>query len=125
MSSYVLDPLIAEARRRTRRRRLVAAVAVLLVAACVGLPLRAALTSATASAAVADSGKQCAESAAYGKQCIDVRGSGLRVTGIRTSFDDTAMFWPDDKWRIDLERYNCNPIAKTKSTCWSTVRLAR
>ena len=121
MSSYVLDPLIAEARRRARQRRLVAAVAVVLVAACVALPLRAVLTSATASAAVADSGKQCTESTAYGKQCIDVRGSGWSVNGIQTSFDDTTMFWPNDKWRIDLERYDCNPIGKTKSNCWSTA----
>jgi hypothetical protein len=46
-----------------------------------------------------------------------VRGSGRRVTEIQTSFNDTAMFWPNSRWRIDLERYNCNPIGRTKAQC--------
>jgi hypothetical protein len=27
------------------------------------------------------------------------------------------MFWPHHRWRIDLERYSCDPIGKTKATC--------
>ncbi|MGZ4407790.1 MAG: hypothetical protein ACXVY6_03215 [Gaiellaceae bacterium] len=113
-----LDPLIAEARRRARRRRVLACAVLLLVAAGLTPGLRAVM-SANANAAVASSGRQCTPSTAYGTECIDVRGAGLRVQRIQTSFDNTGMFWPADKWRIDLERYDCDPVGKTKAACWA------
>lgn len=79
------------------------------------------LSGANARAATASSGKQCARSNTYGSQCIDVLGSRQRVTEIQTWFDDTGMFWPNDHWRIDLERYICDPIGKTKATCWAAT----
>jgi hypothetical protein len=112
-----LDPLIAEAKRRARRRRFIVVAALALVAVGVGALGRWELSGANASAATASSGKQCARSSTYGSQCIDALGSGRRVTEIQTWFDDTSMFWPNDKWRIDLERYICDPIGKTKTTC--------
>jgi hypothetical protein len=121
MLSYVLDPLIAEAKRRARRRRLLVVAAFLVVIAAGGLPLRGAFARAGASPALASSGVQCTPNTAYGSQCVEVRGSGLTVAQIRTSFDDTPLLWPNLKWRIDLERYGCDPIGKTKSMCWATA----
>ena len=82
---------------------------------------RDALSTGNAKAAVGSSGKQCVGPTPYGSQCIDARGSGLTVTQIQTWFDDTGMFWPNHRWRIDLERYACNPLGKTKSACWASV----
>ena len=124
MSQYVpalpfeIDPLISEAKRRARRRRLAGAAAVLAVALSVGSFGWWELGGANASGATAGSGKQCAGPTTYGSQCITVTGSGLRVTAIRTSFDGTSLFWPSTRWRIDLERYVCDPIGRTKATCW-------
>jgi hypothetical protein len=113
-----IDPLIAEARRRARRRRLYVLGALVVVAAAASSPLRAALAGASANAAVSSSGRQCTPETTYGAQCMDVGGSGLKVTEIQTWFDNTGVFWPSDRWRIDLERYNCDPVGRTKSTCW-------
>jgi len=112
-----VDPLIAEAKRRARRRRLLAVAVGVLAVAALGSFVRWELAGAEASAATAGSGKQCAGPTTYGSQCIEVRGSGRRVTAIQTWFDNTGLFWPNAKWRIDLERYNCNPIDTTKPTC--------
>lgn len=112
-----LDLLIAEAKRRARQRRLVALVALLVVAA-VGSFAVWELAGANASARAVGGGNRCAKSSTYGTQCLDVLGSGRRVTAVRTSFDDTGMFWPDSRWRIDLERYSCNPSGKPKVVCW-------
>jgi hypothetical protein len=108
---------MAEAQRRARQRRLALIATVLLGAAAVSSSVRWGLVWPAAEAAAASSGKQCARSNSYGSQCIQVFGSGRRVTGIQTWFDDTGMFWPNDKWRIDLERYMCDPIGKAKPAC--------
>ncbi|HKU55614.1 MAG TPA: hypothetical protein VJP41_01185 [Gaiellaceae bacterium] len=127
MSLYVpalpleVDPLIAEARRRARRRRLAGLAAVLAMVVSVGSFGWWELTGANASAATAGSGRQCAGPSTYGSQCITVTGSGLRVTAIQTSFDDTSLFWPNTRWRIDLERYVCDPIGRTKAACWPST----
>jgi hypothetical protein len=122
MSMYVprlplqIDPLIAEAKRRARQRRL-ALVAVVLCAV-VGLVAGWEGFGTSASAATTSSGTLCAGPTTYGTQCIDVSGRGRRVTGIHTSYSDTALLWPNTKWRVDLERYVCNPVGKTKAACW-------
>jgi hypothetical protein len=110
-----VDPLIAEAKRRARRRRLFAVVAFALVVAG-ALFARGAFAHATAGVGVASSGKQCADSSTYGRQCIAVTGSGRRLTAIRTSFDLTALLY-QHRWRIDLERYTCEPIGQPKAKC--------
>lgn len=115
------DPLIAEAKRRARRRRLAVFAAVLVGVVAVSSFTRWELAGPNASAATTSSGRQCAKSTSYGSQCIGVVGSGRRVTEIRTLFDDTDMFWPNDRWRIDLERYTCDPIGQTKATCWAAT----
>jgi hypothetical protein len=114
---FQIDPLIAEARMRARRRRFVVAAALFLGAAA-SLVASWEVLSANASAATTSSGKQCAGPSSYGTQCIDVSGSGRHLSKIRTSYSDTALLWPDTKWRVDLERYVCDPISKTKSACW-------
>jgi hypothetical protein len=115
---FQLDPLIAEAKRRARRRRFALAVLV-VVGASAGLLAGWELvgTGANATAATANSGNQCAGPSPYGTQCIDVTGSGRQVSAIKTSYDDTALLWPNTKWRVDLERYVCDPIGKAKSAC--------
>jgi hypothetical protein len=119
--SFELDPLIAEAKRRARYRRLAVIAAVLVGALAVGSFARWELAGSPATAATASSGEQCAKSDTYGSQCIEVLGSGRRVTEIRTSFDNTTMFWPKKRWRVDLERYVCDPIGNTKATCWAAT----
>jgi hypothetical protein len=116
---FQLHPLILEAKKRARRRRFVLIVALALVAVSAGALGRWELGGASASAATTSSGKQCARSSTYGSQCVDVLGSGRRVTEIQTWFDDTGMFWPNERWRVDLERYLCDPIGKGKATCWA------
>lgn len=110
-----LDPLIAEAKRRARRRRLLAVMAA-VVAVGIGAAGWTEWSSAAASAATAGSGKQCAGPGTYGLQCIDVRGSGPRVDRIQTWNWEVAALSPL-RWRMDLERYVCDPIAKQKSAC--------
>ena len=102
---------------RARFRRPAALASALLGAAAVSSFALWTLAGPTASAASASSGRQCARSSTYGSQCIAVLGSGRRVTEIETSFDDTGMFWPHERWRIDLERYICDPVGTTKATC--------
>jgi hypothetical protein len=112
-----LDPLIAEAKRRARHRRLVVIVA--LLALGIGALGRWELSGATASAATTDGGKQCAGPTTYGLQCIDVHGSGLSVDKIQTWNPEAAFQTGGTQmmWRMDLERYLCDPIGKTKSMC--------
>jgi hypothetical protein len=110
-----LDPLIAEAKRRARRRRLIGVTLVLVVLG-VGALGRWELSGANASAATPDSGTQCAGPGTYGVQCIDLSGSGLRVEKIETWNWAVAALTPVT-WRMDLERYLCDPIGKTKSAC--------
>jgi hypothetical protein len=124
MSLYVprlpiqLDPLIAEAKRRARRRRLTVVAAVALVALGVGALGRWQLTAVNASAATAGSGKQCTANNFYGSACVDVRGRERQLTHVQA-----WMTLPSNgylgglKWRMDLERYLCDPIGTTKSTC--------
>jgi hypothetical protein len=111
-----IDPLIAEARRRTRRRRLFELAALVAVAAVASSLARGALAHPAAGARAFSSGKQCARSADYGDQCVVVRGSGRRVTAIQTTFTGTQMLL-DNKWRVDVERYNCNPVGHVKAEC--------
>ena len=126
MSVYVprlpvqVDPLIAEARRRARYRRL-ALVAAALVAAAASLLTGWELAGTNASAATTSSGEQCAGPSSYGTQCVNVTGSGRHVTAIKTSYNDTALLWPNARWRVDLEQYVCDPIGKTKSACSATT----
>jgi hypothetical protein len=115
--SLQLDPLIAEAKRRARRRRLAVIAVVLLGVVALSSFTRWELAGPNASAATTSSGRQCARSDSYGSQCIGVVGSGRRITEIQTWFDDTGMFWPSHRWRIDLERYTCDPVGKAKATC--------
>jgi hypothetical protein len=115
-----IDPLIAEAKRRARRRRFAVAAAVLLATAA-SLFASWQAVGANATAAPTSSGKQCAGPSSYGTQCVDVTGSGRHITGIRTGYSDTALLWPNTKWRVDLERYACDPIGKTKSACWAAT----
>ena len=113
-----LDPLIAEAKRRASRRRLVI-VAIVLLAAGIAAFGQWELSGATGRATTTDSGKQCAGPNSYGLQCIDVLASGLRVDKIQT-WNPVAAWQTGGtrmRWRMDLERYRCNPIGKTKSMC--------
>jgi hypothetical protein len=100
--------------RRRRQRWVIGAV-------CVGALAASSFGAWVASAATASSGKECARSSTYGSQCLEVLGSGRRVTEIQTWFDDTGMFWPKQRWRIDLERYSCDPVRTTKAICPATT----
>lgn len=113
-----LDPLIAEAKRRASHRRLVIVV-IALFAVGIGALGQWELSGATGGTTTTNSGKQCAGPSTYGSQCVDVHGSGLRVDKIQTW--NPVAAWETGgtqmRWRMDLERYLCNPISKTKSTC--------
>jgi hypothetical protein len=115
-----LDPLIAEAKRRARRRRFLVAAAVALAAVGVGTLAQWELSGANASAASFTSGTQCAGPSSYGLQCIDlrgsVRGSGVRVERMQTWNWEVAALTPV-KWRMDLQRYGCDPIGQAKWMC--------
>jgi hypothetical protein len=113
---FQIDPLIAEAKRRARRRRLFELAALVAVAVVASSLARGALAHPAAGGRVASSGRQCAASDTYGKQCIAVIGAGRKVTAIRTSFDNTALLY-QHRWRIDLERYSCNPVGQTRMKC--------
>jgi hypothetical protein len=108
-------------RVRRPRSRWVPVIGAVLVALALGSFARWGPAGANASAATASSGKECAKSSSYGSQCIGVRGSERRVTAIETWFDDTGMFWPSERWRIELERYSCDPLGEQKATCPATT----
>ena len=112
-----LDPLIAEANRR-RRRRLTVIAACVLFAIGLGLLGRWEFTGANASAATADSGKQCAANNNYGSACIDILRSDRQLARIQAWMTlPSNGYLAGMKWRMDLERYVCDPIGTTKSTC--------
>ena len=113
---FQIDPLIAEAKRRARRRRLFELAALIAVAVVASSLARGALAHPATGARAFSSGEQCATSDTYGKQCIAVAGAGRQVTAIRTSFDLTALLY-QHRWRIDLERYACDPVGSTKTKC--------
>jgi hypothetical protein len=72
----------------------------------------------TPGAAFADSGVHCASSTTYGSQCIAVYGSGLQVTDVQTWFTTpSGNYLQHHTWRINLQRYDCDPIGKPKSQC--------
>jgi hypothetical protein len=114
-----LDPLVAEAKRRARRRRLLG-LAVVVAALGMGALAHWELGGASASAATFNSGTQCAGPGSYGLQCIDVRGSvrdsGVRVDNIQTWNWEVAALTPV-RWRMDLQRYGCDPIGQAKWMC--------
>jgi hypothetical protein len=87
----------------------------LLLLAAVGSPASGAVPSPGADAAHVSRAARCAGPTTYGSQCIEVSGSGPQVTGIRTSF--TGLDLSGERWTIDLERYDCNPVGRTKATC--------
>jgi hypothetical protein len=45
-----------------------------------------------------------------------ITSSGGRVTGISTSFNFTASLY-QHRWRIDRERYACDPVGQTRTKC--------
>lgn len=113
-----LDPLVAEAKRRARRRRLTVVAAVALFAVGVGALGRWEWTGVNASAATANSGKQCAADSSYGSACIDILGSERQVTHVQAWMTEPSIGYLGGlKWRMDLERYACDPIGTTKSKC--------
>jgi hypothetical protein len=120
--SIRLHPLIAEAKRRARRRRLAVVTVAVIAAIGVGALGRWELSGTNASAATAGSGKQCAANSSYGSACIDVRADGRRVTHIQAWMAGPSNgYLAGLRWRMDLERYVCDPIGKTKSACPATT----
>jgi hypothetical protein len=83
----------------------------------VSLLAMVALAAAGAEPALASSGVRCAHSSTYGSQCIAVTGAKLQVEHVRVTIPGTGALLADEKWRIDLERYDCNPIRKPKFEC--------
>ena len=105
-------PLIAKAKRRMWRRRFLVAMLIVVVAgSATGVVLA---TIANPNEARVRSVVHCTHGGTYGLQCISVRGSGLQVTSLQTSFTGSTEML---KWRIDLERYNCDPTRLMKSEC--------
>jgi hypothetical protein len=98
-------------KRRARGRPASALLLIVLITASVGALAWAALAGSDNTL-----GRRCTGFTNYGSQCIELSGSGLRVSVIRSSFTDTAAL-VDENWRIDLERYNCDPVGETKSQC--------
>lgn len=84
-------------------------------------PLAAALLALAAvarpGAAAASSKRDCAPTGTYGSQCVKVWGSGRQVTQIETWFTGFPDMLDHEKWRVDLERYACNPVRRAKVEC--------
>ena len=110
-----LDSVLPGATKRAALRGLIVVFTLLLSAAAVSSLAWGGVALAGANAALLSSGARCTGPTTYGSQCIDVSGSGSQVTRIRTSFRGLGL--AGEKWRIDLERYSCDPVGKTKSSC--------
>jgi hypothetical protein len=106
-------------------RRFLAAVLVSL-----GVSAVASTVTAVIGTAQAASGHRCTPTGTYGSQCIEVWGNGRQVSRIRTSFSGLAGMLDQNRWRVDLEQYDCDPLHRPKSECpaaatWhGTVRAA-
>jgi hypothetical protein len=100
-------------KRRSKRRFLVS-VLVALAAGGVAATLGA---SARASTVPDSSSRKCTLDGTYGSQCIEVWGSGRQVSRIQASFSGLAGMLDQNRWRVDLERYDCDPVHRRKSEC--------
>jgi hypothetical protein len=82
------------------------------------LMLAPAFALVPASAALASSGLQCANSNQYGSSCIDITGSGLQVQDVQGYFTPPNNdYLSHRRWALELTSYPCNPIHKLKSQC--------
>jgi hypothetical protein len=78
----------------------------------------AALALASAPAAFASSGKQCAQSSAYGTSCIEITGDSLRVDDVQGwFFPPNNDYLTHRRWALELTKYTCNPIHRTIAEC--------
>ena len=80
--------------------------------------LVAALTLATAPAALADSGPKCANSDSFGSSCIALTGSGLQLRDVQAYFvPPNRDYLSHRRWAFALTRYPCDPRGKAFSEC--------
>jgi hypothetical protein len=84
-----------------------------------GIPLvAAAITLASASPALADSGEKCAESQAYGSTCIAITGHGLTVKDVQGYFTPPNNdYLSHRRWGLELTSYRCDPRGQTPRQC--------
>jgi len=69
-------------------------------------------------AAMATSAVRCAASSTYGSTCIKVFGTDLTITDVQGWMTEPSIgYLKGLNWRIDLEKYKCDPIGVPKSTC--------
>ena len=80
--------------------------------------LVAALTLASAPAALADSGMKCADGGSYGKSCIEIKGRGLKLKDIQGYFEPPSRaYLADERWALELTQYSCDPRGQTVGHC--------
>lgn len=64
----------------------------------------------------------CSQSPTYGKQCLDLSGTGLSVAGIEAHFAQAPDFFTQTTWTFETTTYRCDPRGRSKTECPTAAR---